>query len=125
MSKSAFLNAIEAYMLTGRYSLRTIKTYQYWIKSFIIFHGKAHPNSMGRDEIELFLTYFAVNRKVSSSTPALALNALMFLYNKYMDKPIEDMKEFKRAKRKRKIPVVLTQDDVKKLLSHLLLKSMV
>jgi hypothetical protein len=54
MSKSAFLNAIEAYMLTGRYSLRTIKTYQYWIKSFIIFHGKAHPNSMGRDEIELF-----------------------------------------------------------------------
>ena len=80
---------------------------------------------MGRDEIELFLTYLAVNRKVSSSTPALALNALMFLYNKYMDKPIEDMKEFKRAKRKRKIPVVLTQDEVKKLLSHLLLKSMV
>jgi integrase len=80
---------------------------------------------MGRDEIELFLTSLAVNRKVSSSTQALALNALMFLYNKYMDKPIEDMKEFKRAKRKRKIPVMLTQDDVKKLLSHLPLKSMV
>jgi integron integrase len=119
MSKSAFLNAIEAYMLTRRYSLRTIKTYQYWIKSFIIFHGKAHPDSMGRDEIESFLTYLAVNRKVSSSTQALALNALMFLYNKYLEKPIEDMKEFKRAKRKRKIPVVLTQDEVKLLLSNM------
>ncbi len=119
MSKSTFLNAIESYMLTRRYSLRTIKTYQYWIKSFIIFHGKAHPNSMGRDEIELFLTYLAVNRKVSSSTQALALNALMFLYNKYLEQPIEDMKEFKRAKRKRKIPVVLTQDEVKLLLSNM------
>jgi len=119
MSKSAFLNAIEAYMLTRRYSLRTIKTYQYWIKAFIIFHGKAHPDSMGRDEIEAFLTYLAVNRKVSSSTQALALNALMFLYNKYLEKPIEDMNEFKRAKRKRKMPVVLTQDEVKLLLSNM------
>ena len=119
MSQSAFLNAIEAYMLTRRYSLRTIKTYQYWIKAFIIFHGKSHPNSMGRDEIEMYLSYLAVNRKVSSSTQALALNALMFLYNKYLEQPIEDMSEFKRAKRKRKIPVVLTQDEVKLLLSNM------
>ena len=119
MSQSPFLSAIEAHMLTRRYSLRTIKTYQYWIKSFIIFHGKAHPNSMGRDEVEAFLTYLAVNRKVSSSTQALALNALMFLYNKYLEKPIENMTEFKRARRQRKIPVVLTQDEVKLLLSNM------
>ena len=47
MSKSPFLCAIEAYMLTRRYSLRTIKTYQYSIKAFIIFHGKVRPESMG------------------------------------------------------------------------------
>lgn len=119
MSKSPFLCAIEAYMLTRRYSLRTIKTYQYWIKSFIIFHGKAHPESMGRDEIETYLTYLAVQCKVSASTQALALNALMFLYNKYLEKPIGDMSEFQRAKRQRKLPVVLTQDEVKLLLSNM------
>ena len=119
MSKSPFLNSIREFMLTRRYSLRTIKSYLYWIKAFINFHGKAHPNTMGRPEIERFLTYLAVERKVASSTQALALNALMFLYNKYLEKPIEDMTEFKRSKRQAKLPVVLTQDEVKKLLSSL------
>ena len=119
MSKSAFLNSVKEYMLTRRYSLRTIKTYQYWIKSFIIFHGKTHPETMGRDEIEAFLTHLAVNQKVASSTQALALNAIMFLYNKFLDKPIEDMTEFRRSKRQAKLPVVLTQEEVKKLLSSL------
>tara|TARA_R110002096_G_scaffold17139_1_gene58972 strand:+ start:264 stop:1238 length:975 start_codon:yes stop_codon:yes gene_type:complete len=119
MSNSPFLNSVKEYMLTRRYSLRTIKTYQYWIKAFIIFHDKSHPESMGRDEIEAFLTYLAVNQKVASSTQALALNALMFLYNKFLDKPIEEMTEFKRSKRQAKLPVVLTPEEVKKLLSSM------
>jgi integron integrase len=119
MSNSPFLNSVKEYMLSRRYSLRTIKTYQYWIKAFIIFHGKAHPDTMGRDEIEAFLTYLAVNQKVASSTQALALNALMFLYNKFLEKPINDMTEFRRSKRQAKLPVVLTQEEVKKLLSSM------
>lgn len=117
MSNSPFLTAIKEYMLTRRYSLRTIQSYQYWIKSFILFHDKAHPKLLGRQEVERFLTYLAVKRKVAKSTQALALNALMFLYNKFLEKPIDDMTEFQQSKRQAKLPVVLTQNEVKNLLS--------
>lgn len=119
MSKSAFLCSIEEFMLTRRYSLRTIESYLYWIKTFIIFHAKAHPDTLGREDVEAFLTYLAVKRKVSSSTQALALNALMFLYNKFMDKPIENMTEFRRSRRQTKLPVVLIQEEVQRLLSSM------
>ncbi len=116
MSKSAFLCSIEEYMLTRRYSLRTIESYLYWIKTFIIFHAKAHPDTLGREDVEAFLTYLAVKRKASSSTQALALNAVMFLYTKFLDKPIENMTEFRRSRRQAKLPVILTQEEVQRLL---------
>jgi len=119
MSKSAFLCSIEEYMLTRRYSLRTIESYLYWIKTFIIFHAKAHPDTLGCEDIEAFLTYLAVKRKVSSSTQALALNAVMFLYTKFLDKPIENMTEFRRSRRQAKLPVILTQEEVQRLLSSM------
>jgi hypothetical protein len=75
-------------MRVRRYSIRTIKSYLYWIKYFIVFNSKSHPRDMGRREIEGFLTHLAVERNVSSSTQSISLNAIAFLYNKFLDQPI-------------------------------------
>ena len=83
MYKSPFLRSISDYMLARRYSKRTIHTYITWIKAFINFHGQRHPETMAESEIEAFLTHLAVNRKVSVSTQSIALNALIFLYDKF------------------------------------------
>ncbi len=74
---------------------------------------------MGAPEIEKFLTYLAVNRTVSSSTQGVALNALAFLYNKFLQRPLGNLSVFKRSTRQSKLPTVLTQLEIKSLLKHL------
>jgi integron integrase len=105
-------------MLARRYSLRTIKTYISWIRSYIHFNNKRHPSEMGNVEVERFLTHLAVNRTVSASTQTLALNALSFLYNKYLEQPLGDLSAFNKSKRRPKLPTVLTQEEVGRLLSQ-------
>ncbi len=119
MSKSPFLSSISDFMMVRRYSKRIINSYLMWIKSFIIFHKKQHPKDMGPPEIEAFLTHLAVNRSVSSSTQSIALNALVFLYNKFLDQPVGTLGEFRRASRQAKLPVVLTQSEVRSLFAGL------
>ncbi len=79
-TKSPFLNSIVDYMLTRQYSLRTVETYLTWIKSFINFHDKRHPSSMGDNEVEMYLEHLALNANVSPITQATALNSLSFMY---------------------------------------------
>lgn len=117
--KSAFLNDIHAFMLVRQYSLRTIQSYIYWIRAFIIFNGKQHPKQLGAVEIERFLTHLAINRSVSISTQSIALNALVFLYRQFLELPIEDLSHFSRSKRTVKLPTVLTTMEVFELFSHL------
>ncbi len=119
MYKSPFLNEIRDFMLVRRYSKRTIKTYITWIRAYINFSQKQHPSRLGTADIERFLTHLAVNRRVSASTQSLALNALVFLYNKFLEAPVADMSAFRRAKRQTKLPTVLTQDEVALLLRAL------
>jgi integron integrase len=119
MYQSPFLNEISDFMMARRYSKRTIKTYIFWIRSFIIFCDKQHPSSLGVGDVERFLTHLAVNRTVSVSTQALALNSLMFLYNKFFEQPLGDVSAFRRSKRQAKLPVVLTQNQVKLLFDHI------
>jgi site-specific recombinase XerD len=78
---SPFFGSLFDYMSVRRYSKHTIKSYLYWIKCFILFHQKRHPETMGPFEVEQFLTHLAVVWKVSASTQKIALNALAFLYN--------------------------------------------
>ena len=119
MYKSPFLNEISGFMSARRYSKRTIKTYIYWIRSYIIFCDKQHPSELSMSDVERYLTHLAVNRNVSSSTQALALNALMFLYNKFLEQPLGDVSAFKRSKKQPRLPVVLTQNEVKLLFDHI------
>ena len=116
---SPFLNSIADFMAVRRYGKRTIKSYLYWIKFFIVFHGKRHPEEMGPLEVEQFLTHLAVSRKVSVSTQKIALNALAFLYNRVLEQPLGELGEFNRARTPAKLPVVLTRMEVSRLLQKL------
>jgi integron integrase len=106
-------------MLVRHYSKRTIDSYLYWIKYYIRFHQKRHPKDMRKEEVLEFLTFLAVERNVSISTQKTALNALAFLYNKFLQLPLGDLGAFNKATRPRKLPVVLTRSEVGALLSRL------
>ncbi|MGH7802530.1 MAG: phage integrase N-terminal SAM-like domain-containing protein [Thermodesulfobacteriota bacterium] len=71
------------------YSFRTEKSYAAWIRRYILFHNKRHPLKMGRAEIEAFLTYLAVNRRVSASTQNQAFSALLLLYRDVFNKDLD------------------------------------
>ncbi|MGD8348812.1 MAG: integron integrase [Gammaproteobacteria bacterium] len=118
-SSSPFLNSIHDYMSVRRYSKRTIKSYLYWIKYYIVFHQKRHPEAMGPLEVEQFLTHLAVSRNVSVSTQKIALNALAFLYNKVLERPLGDLGEFNRASAPAKLPVVLSRHEMERLLNRM------
>ena len=99
------------------YSKNTEQTYVYWIKKYIIYHHKKHPNEMGKIEIEAFLSHLAQVRKVAASTQNQAFNALLFLYNQVLNISLKDEKiNALRAKQRIHIPVVLSTTEVKKIL---------
>jgi len=99
-------------------SLRTEKTYIHWIRRFILFHGKRHPKEMAEAEINAFLTHLAVEGRVSPSTQTQALCALLFLYRSVLDKEIGELEGLVRARRRRKLPVVLAPEEVRHILAH-------
>src|SRR5438270_6709823 len=94
-------------------SLRTEKAYLHWIRRYILFHGKRHPSEMGEAEINAFLTYLATEKEVSSSTQTQALCALLFLYKNVLSREIGELEGLIRARRPRKLPVVLSREEVK------------
>src|SRR5690554_1343540 len=112
------MDRVKATLRVKRYSPRTEKTYCYWIRYFIRFHGVRHPAGMGGAEVRAFLEHLAVERRVAAATQNQALNALVFLYRHVLDQPLGDIGEFSRAKRPRRLPVVLSHEDVMRVLSH-------
>ncbi len=98
-------------------SLSTEKSYVSWIRRYILFHDKRHPKEMAEPEVNAFLTHLAVKRRVSASTQNQALSALLFLYRAVLEKEIGDFGNLIRAKRRRKIPVVLTRSEVQAALA--------
>ena len=115
MTKSPFLLSISQDMRQKGYSLRTEKTYLHWVKRFILFHGKRHPNSMGGEEVRQFLSHLANSEHVAINTQKIALNALAFLYNKFLNMPLGDL-DFVPASKPRYLPTVLSVAEVQKIL---------
>ena len=102
------------------YAYRTEQTYCDWIARFIrFFDSKKHPKYMGKKEIEAFLSHLAVKEKVAASTQRQALNAIVFLYKRVLDIPVDEKLEPSKAKRHRRPPVVMSQKEVTNVLSHL------
>ena len=119
MEKSPFLSHIQDYMFQRRYSKRSIETYTLWIRRFILFHNKRHPASMGDSQVEEFLNHLVLEKHVAAQTQALALNALSFLYKDIFKRPLSVKLNFVKSQQARKLPVVLTQNEVVRLIEHI------
>jgi site-specific recombinase XerD len=99
------------------YSLRTEQTYVYWIRWFIRYSGLRHPKDMGRPEVEAFLTMLATERKVAASTHRQALSALLYLYKEVLAQELPWLQEIGRPMTAKRIPSVLTREEVQRMLA--------
>jgi integron integrase len=116
---SQLLDEVRNTLRVHHYAVKTEKAYVQWVKRFILFHLKRHPLDMGKVEVEQFLTWLAVNRKVAPSTQNQALQAILFLYRKVLNTELPWMDDVVRAKSKRRIPVVLSRQEVAAVLAAL------
>lgn len=101
------------------YSYRTEQTYVDWTHRYVLFHNKRHPKDMGAPEIEAFLTYLAVEKKVAASTQNQALSALLFLYRYVLRQEVGPSIDAVRAKKSRYLPTVLTHAEAIAVLNHI------
>jgi len=100
------------------YSIRTEEAYVDWIKRFIRFHDLRHPAEMGAPEVEAFLTHLAVAGKVAASTQNQAQSAVLFLYRHVLDIELDWLSHVERAKEPKRLPVVLTREEVRAVLDR-------
>ena len=111
------LDRMRAEIRVRHYSIRTEEAYIDWARRYILFHEKRHPKDMGADEVQSFLSYLAMERKVSSSTQNQAKSALLFLYREVLHIELPWLDEVIAAKMGKRLPVVLTQTEMRKLLN--------
>lgn len=113
------LDQVRQVIRKKHYSYKTEEAYVQWIKRFIIFNGKKHPAEMGEKEISRFISHLAINRNVAASTQNQALNALVFFYKHVLNIELGDFGPMERAKKPKKIPVVMSKNEVERVLSHM------
>jgi integron integrase len=111
--------AVRQKLRLGHFSRRTEAAYVGWIKRFIRFHGLRHPVELGEGEVVAFLTHLAVERRVAPATQTQALSALLFLYREVLRRPLGRMVGLVRPRRRVRVPVVLNQAEVERLLGQL------
>lgn len=116
--KPRLLEQMRAAIRTKHYSLATEKNYLQWAKRFILFHGKRHPADMGAPEVETFLSALATERNVSASTQNQAMHAILFLYRDVLHVDLPWLDGITRAKAPKRLPSVLTQQEIAALLAH-------
>lgn len=116
-SATRLMDQVREVLRYHHYGYKTEQSYTGWIKRYIKFNETRHPKDMGKVEIERFLTHLAVNRNVAASTQKQALNAIVFLYKQVLDLPISDSLSPVRSSKPKRLPVVLSIDEVRILLS--------
>jgi integron integrase len=117
--KPRLLERVRASARLRHYSLRTEEAYVGWAKRFILFHNKRHPLEMGAAEINAFLTHLAVEGRVSASTQNQAMSAVLFLYEKVLEVDPGKIAGVVRAQRPRRLPIVLSRQEVGRVLGQL------
>jgi len=117
--KPKLLDQVRSAIRARHYSPRTEETYVGWIKRFIFYHNKRHPAEMAEVEIAQFLSALARDARVAASTQNQALNALLFLYRAVLGKEIGYVNGVVRAKRPKRLPVVLTRQEVRSVVGLL------
>ena len=119
MPRSKLLNRVRTELRAKHYSKRTEQAYIGWVKRFILFHNKKHPDNMGEPDIREFINYLAEKQRVSASTQNQALNAILYLYKNILKKDVKWIEDIKYAQKKRHLPVVLDKSEVKNILFEL------
>jgi integron integrase len=119
MTKPKLLDQVRYVARLKHLSFRTEQSYSHWIKRFILFHNKRHPALMAETEIRHFLSHLALNENVAGSTQSVALSALLFLYRDVLKLDLNYVEGIERAKKPKRVPVVLTRSEVSALLDHL------
>jgi integron integrase len=114
--KRKLLDQVRDAIRLKHYSYKTEQSYVAWIRRYILFHNKRHPQEMGTEEVEAFLTHLAVTENVAASTQNQALSALIFLYRYVLQQPLTENVDAIRAKRSKHLPTVLTVAEVKAVL---------
>ncbi|MCX2778972.1 integron integrase [Microbulbifer thermotolerans] len=113
-----FLDRLRLHIRQNGLAFTTEQTYVHWVRRFICFHQKRHPQELGSAEVEHFLTHLSQQRDCSVNTQRVALNALVYLYKRFLGKEIDDL-TFSPARRPRRLPVVYSRSEISAILSHL------
>jgi integron integrase len=113
------LDRVRREIRVRHYSIRTESAYVDWIRRFIIFNDKRHPDGLGPSEVAAFLTHLAVDRRVAPSTQGQAKSAILFLYKVVLNAQLPWLDEIVAAKSTRRLPVVLTVPEVRTLLEQM------
>ena len=100
-------------------SRRTEKSYLHYIVDYICFHNKQHPQELGVEEIRSYLSHLAINKNVAASTQNIALSALLFLYRQVLQMDLPRIENIEKARRPKRLPVVLTREEVQAILIHI------
>ena len=114
--KPKLLDQVRNVIRRKHYSHHTESRYVYWVRDFVLYHGKRHPLELGKREIEAYLDHLARDRKVAASTQNQALNALAFLYKAVLEQPLDFKLDYLRAHRPKPLPTVLSRREVTRLL---------
>lgn len=101
------------------YSYRTEQAYRRWIIRYVHFSGMRHPKSLGADHVKAFLEYLATDLNVAASTQNQALNALVFLYKHVLEIELDSFADFRRAKKPKKLPVILSRGEVRTIIDNM------
>ena len=118
-NKPRLLDQMREVIRKRHYSYRTEKQYVGWIRRYIHFHGRRHPAELGAPHIESFLSHLATSRNVAAATQAQALAALLFLYKHVLALDLPWLANVTRARRPKRLPVVLSRAEVRKILGQL------
>ncbi|MGI8402477.1 MAG: integron integrase [Gemmatimonadaceae bacterium] len=113
------LERVRRSLRARHYSPRTETAYCGWIRRFVLFHGRRHPSTMGEEEIAAFLNHLATEGRVSASTQNQALHSLLFLYRYVLKRDLGMVPGLTPAKRGKRLPVVLSVNEVRSVLSHM------
>jgi integron integrase len=118
-SQKAILDRCERVLQTRHYSPRTAESYLGWVNRYLSFVGRQHPALVGETRVATFLSRLAIHNHVSASTQNQALAALLFLYREVLECPLSPLRDVVAAKRPRRLPVVMTQQEVALVLTQL------
>jgi integron integrase len=118
-SKPPLLDQVRHHIRLKHYSIRTEEAYVQTVRRFILFHDKKHPREMGAEEIRRYLSHLATDGRVSASTQNQALSALLFLYREVLCLDLPFVGDIEHAKRPRRVPAVLTREEVLRVFGHL------